>query len=99
MGQIYEIGAGLPSIRGAVCRVTVNAYDTIPRPAAAALPFTKRAALFAASTSERYMDRSSQALSTSTTWSLQLLSLFSDFLERLKPIERSFDLDKRRSES
>jgi hypothetical protein len=30
---------------------------------------------------------------------LQLLSLFSDFLERLKPIERSIDLDKRRSES
>ena len=98
MGQIYEIGAGLPSIRGAVCRVTVNAYDAIPRPAAA-LPFTKRAALFAASTSVRYMDRSSQASSTSTTWSLQLLSLFSDFLERLKPIKRSIDLDKRRSES
>jgi hypothetical protein len=30
---------------------------------------------------------------------LQLLSLFSDFLERLKSIERSIDLDKRRSES
>jgi hypothetical protein len=30
---------------------------------------------------------------------LQLLSLFSAFLERLKPIERSIDLDKCRSES
>jgi len=99
MGQIYEIGAGLPSIRGAVCRVKVNAYGLILRSAAAALPFTNRAALFAASTSVRYMDRSSQASSTSTTWSLQLLSLFSDFLEHIKPIELSIDLDKRRSES
>jgi hypothetical protein len=30
---------------------------------------------------------------------LQLLSLFSYFLDRLKPIDRSIDLDKRISES